>query len=355
MSEVIYGLYPKTEEQKEYLCKLDEIYLELVRLEGEEAYIVDAKYDDLVDRLVKLAKEHPQWFMSYFDCSIKTVRYWSEYMSAAVTAMMVLVYSGYSKNASESILWGMLAGYIPYHLYTDFRGYTEFTAVDFAKFIDGDFGHVYTEDAPQKVQVLRRWAQALDCTLKGERILPYLISTDVDILKKFILERKSGLYLYVLYMQNKFSSYSSRQIVYDFVKKFSEVTKDNMYLPWVDRHIIGEYLDKKNGFLPSARRANKKTLKKRLCIYLPILILWILCTFFWCKPLSIIGALVIIFKGAIDIYKRWITPERRKFLGLSGKEPAVFNWSFTYIFRSARVFDYTLGIKFYERYIDHTN
>ena len=23
-----------------------------------------------------------------------------------------------------------------------------------------------------------------------------------------------------------------------------------MYLPWVDRHIIGEYLDKKNGFLP---------------------------------------------------------------------------------------------------------
>lgn len=350
MSEVIYGLYPKTEEQKEYLCKLDEIYLELVRLEGEEAYIVDAKYDDLVDRLVKLAKEHPQWFMTYFDRSITTVRYWSEYMSAAVTAMMVLVRSGYSKNASESILWGMLAGYIPYHLYTDFHGYTEFTAVDFAKFIDGDFGHVYAVDVPQRVQILRRWTECLDNTLKGEGILQRL--RDVDVLKKFILERKSGLYLYVLYMQNNCSSYESRQEVYDFVKKFSEVTKDNMYLPWVDRHIIGEYLDKKNGFLPSARRANKRTLKKRLCIYLPILILWILCTFFWCKPLSIIGALVIIFKGAIDIYKRWITPDRRKFLGLSGKEPAIFNWSFTYIFRNAKVFDYTLGIKFYERYKD---
>lgn len=350
MSEVIYGLYPKTEEQKEYLCKLDEIYLELVRLDDEEAYVVDAKYDDLVDRLVKLAKEHPQWFMTYFDRSITTVEYWSEYMRAAVTAMMVLVRSGYSKNASESILWGMLAGYIPYHLYTDFHGYTEFTAVDFAKYIDGDFGHVYAVDVPQRVQILRRWTECLDNTLKGEGILQRL--RDVDVLKKFILERKSGLYLYVLYMQNNCSSYGSRQEVYDFVKKFSEVTKDNMYLPWVDRHIIGEYLDKKNGFLPSARRANKRTLKKRLCIYLPILILWILCTFFWCKPLSIIGALVIIFKGAIDIYKRWITPERRKFLGLSGKEPAVFNWSFTYIFRNAKVFDYTLGIKFYERYKD---
>ena len=353
MSEVIYGLYPKTEEQKEYLCKLDEIYLELVRLEGEEAYIIDAKYDDLVDRLVKLAKEHPQWFMTYFDRSITTVECWSEYMSAAVTAMMVLVYSGYSKNASESILWGMLAGYIPYHLYTDFRGLTEFTAVNFAKFIDGDFGHVYTEDAPQKVQVLRRWTERLDSTLKGEGILQRL--WDVDILKKFILERKSGLYLYVLHMQNNYDYYKRRQEVYDFVKKFSEVTKDNMYLSWVDQQIIDKYLDKKNGFLQSARQANKGTLKKRLCIYLPILILWILCTFFWCKPLSIIGALVIILKGAIDIYKRWITPERRKFLGLSGKEPVIFNWTLTYIFRSARVFDYTLGIKFYERYIDHTN